>query len=94
MSLTPTERTLRARLGAYALHAQRDPRETTRNARVKFLERFERQVDPDGELPAAERARRAEAARRAHFSRMALRSAVVRGNRRAREAANAVGQGQ
>ena len=31
------ERSLRARLAAYALHAQRDPRETTANGRAAFL---------------------------------------------------------
>ena len=41
------ERSLRARLAAYALHAQRDPRETTANGRAAFLARFDREVDPE-----------------------------------------------
>jgi len=41
-------------------------------------ERFERLVDPDGTLPPEERAKRAECARRAHFKRMALKSAQAR----------------
>jgi hypothetical protein len=43
-----------------------------------MLDRFERQVDPDGELPPAERARRAGHARKAYFTRLALRSAQAR----------------
>jgi hypothetical protein len=68
----------RARLGAFAQHAAYDTRETTRAAREAFARRFEREVDPDGVLPAPERARRAEAAKRAHFQRMALLSAKAR----------------
>jgi len=68
----------RARLGAFAQHARYDTRETTRAAREAFARRFEREVDPDGVLSAPERARRAEAAKRAYFQRMALRSAKAR----------------
>lgn len=72
--LTPEQRSTRARLAAYALHSQRDPVETTRPARNAFRARFEREVDPDGILPPEERERRAQAALRAHMSRLALRS--------------------
>ncbi len=68
----------RGRLGAFAQHAAYDTRETTLAARRAFAQRFEREVDPDGVLPEAERMRRAEAAKRAHFQRMALRSAQAR----------------
>ena len=61
-------------MGAYALHAKRDPRETTRAARGAFLDRFSRQVDPDGTLSPTERNRRAEAAKRAYMTGLALRS--------------------
>jgi hypothetical protein len=54
------ERRLRGRIGAYCLHARRDSRETTTAARRAFLTSFERQVDPTGQLPPEERARRAE----------------------------------
>lgn len=84
MSLTSSQRSLRARLGAHALHATHDARETTRAARATFLGRFEREVDPAGELAPDERRRRAESARRAHFARLAMRSATAR---RARAAA-------
>jgi hypothetical protein len=42
------------------------------------MNRFERQVDPDGVLSPEERARRAGHARKAYFTRLALRSAQAR----------------
>jgi hypothetical protein len=80
--LTPEQRVLRARLAAYRLHATHDPRATTRNAREAFARRFEREVDPDGVLAPAERARRVEAARRAYFTALALRSSQARRRRK------------
>jgi hypothetical protein len=53
-------------------------------ARAGMDKRFEREVDPDGILPPAERARRIGLARRAYFAKLALKSAQVR---RARKAA-------
>jgi hypothetical protein len=82
--MSPSERAMRARLAAFALHAQRDPRETTRAGRAAFAARFEMEVDPDGSLTEPERRRRAEAARRAYFTRLALRSARARRRRRQR----------
>jgi hypothetical protein len=70
-------------LAAHALHAQRDPRQTTANGRVAFLARFDREVDPDGVLEPEERRRRAEQARRAYFTRLALASAKARRTKRA-----------
>lgn len=61
------------RIGAYRLHATHDRRETTAAARAKFLSRFEIEVDPDGKLPAEERSRRAEYARRAFFAALAFK---------------------
>ncbi|MEY8013837.1 hypothetical protein [Mycobacterium servetii] len=46
-----------------------------------MLEKFAHQVDPDGTLPPAERAKRAESLRRAHFKRLALKSAQARRRR-------------
>ena len=80
--LTPEQRVLRARMGAYAMHAKHDPRETTRAGRKAFLARFERLVDPEGVLPAEERARRVEAARHAYFTKLALASSRARRARR------------
>jgi hypothetical protein len=76
--MTPEQMSLRGRIGAHALHARYDSRELTANARKRFLDRFEREVDPDLELPPRERARRAEHARKAYFTKLALRSAQVR----------------
>lgn len=78
VSLTPNERTMRARLAAHVLHASVDSREHTEPARRAFMARFEDQVDPDRVLSAAERARRAEHAKKAYFTRLALKSAQAR----------------
>ena len=80
--LTPEQMSLRGRMGAHALHARYDSRELTATARKRFLDRFEREVDPDLELAPKERARRAEHARKAYFSKLALRSAQVRRKRK------------
>lgn len=79
--LTPSERSLRGRIGAYLMHARNDPRETTRAARAAFAQRFLDQVDPHRRLPEPERLRRAEAARRAHFTRLAYLAARRRRRR-------------
>ncbi len=77
-SLTPAERQARARIGAHSLHAQYDSRETTKKARAAFDERFLDEVDPDRVLAEGERARRAEHARKAYFTRLAFASARAR----------------
>jgi hypothetical protein len=74
--LTPQQRTLRAQIGAASLHAQ--GKTNTAPAREALKERFERQVDPDGVLDPAERARRAAHARRAHMLSLSLKSAKRR----------------
>lgn len=71
MPLTPEQRSLRARMGGYAVAARYDTREVTKPARAAFMARFEREVDPEGTLPEGERARRAEAAKRLHFQQLA-----------------------
>jgi hypothetical protein len=83
---TPAERSLRARLAAYAMHARHDARQTTVNGRAAFLARFEREVDPDRRLDPAERRRRAEQARRAYFTRLSLAAATARAAKRAARA--------
>jgi len=55
-----------------------DPSARTQPARRALLDRFEREVDPDGALPPDERARRAAHARKPYFTRLALRSAQAR----------------
>ena len=75
------ERRLRARIGGLALASKRNPHEYTAKARLTFLSKFEGQVDPHGALPPAERQRRAEAAKKLHFSQLALKSVKARRSR-------------
>ena len=81
-SLTPAERTLRAQIAAHESWARtEDPSARTANARKAMLDKFETQVDPDGKLSPGERAVRAAHARKAHFKRLALKSAQARRRR-------------
>jgi hypothetical protein len=73
-----SERSLRARVAAHTLHASHDSRDLTAAGRRAFLDRFEREVDPERVLAPDERARRAAHARKAHMTRLALRSAEAR----------------
>ncbi len=74
----PEEMARRGRIGAHRLHALHDSRDVTAPARAAFLARFEREVDPTGSLPDDERHRRAQHARKAHFSKLARLSAHAR----------------
>jgi len=81
--LTPTERSLRGRMAAHASWANTPDRSArTAAARQAALDRFERDVDPGGTLPPAERALRAENARKAYYSGLALKSAKARRGRK------------
>lgn len=82
----------RGRLGAYTQQARHDTRETTAKARAAMTAKFARQVDPDGVLPDDERARRAEAARKAFYADIALKGARARW-RKARECRACKGTG-
>lgn len=83
MSLSPIDRSLRGQIAAHTSWANTSDRSArTRNARAKFDERFEREVDPEGILPPEERAKRAENARKAHFARLAFKSAKARAARK------------
>lgn len=78
-------RQLRARLAVFTSWANTsDPSARTAPARAAANNRFERQVDPDGTLPPEQRARRADAARKAFFTRLALASAKARSSGRTR----------
>lgn len=80
--LTVEQRAMRARIGAHTSWANTTDRAArTAPARRSFLERFEKQVDPDGTLPEAERLRRAESARKAFMLSIALKSAESRKRR-------------
>lgn len=75
----PSDRVLVARAAAFTRWSRTDDRTAaTAPARKAHDDRFARQVDPDGILDPAERARRADMAKRAYFARLALRSAQVR----------------
>ena len=79
--LTSEQRSLRGRLAAQVRWSAQDPVEGTARARAaspSSLAYFEAKVDPTGQLPAAERLRRAESARAAHFSRLAFLSSKAR----------------
>lgn len=55
----------------------------TAPARAGLQRKFEDEVDPDRTLDPIERARRAESAKRAHFTRLAQKSAEARSRRAA-----------
>lgn len=76
---TQAERSLVARIAACESWARTPDRSArTAKARAALMATFETQVDPTGSLPPAERARRAEHLRKAHFARLALKSAQSR----------------
>jgi hypothetical protein len=81
----PGDRVLLARIAANTRWSKEDPNDPAGplpRARAAFHQRFYAGIPDD--LPAAERDRRAAAARRAHFQRLALASAQ---SRRARKVA-------
>ena len=78
--MTPEEKSLRGRIGAYALHSKGGT--NTGPARAKFLSRFEDEVDPGRVLADGERQRRVAHAMKLYYSRMALKSARTRRTRK------------
>jgi hypothetical protein len=77
--LTPPERSLRGQIAAHESWSRTEDRTArTAKAHQALEDKFLRQVDPDGLLPPAERAKRAANARQAHYARMALKSAQAR----------------
>jgi hypothetical protein len=86
LPLTPERRALISRIGGYAKSAKHDGHEGTEAARAAGPGRmayWEDKVDPTRSLPPAERQRRADAAKKAHFSRLAYLSAKSRASGRA-----------
>ena len=84
-SLSPAERSLRARMAARALHSRVDGHEHTAKARAAgpgssayWLDK----VDPDGELEDRERRKHAEHAKAEYFTRLAYKSARARRKKR------------
>jgi len=80
--MTPAERRLAGRQGAFTMLSRNDPRLTSKAGRDAAEARYLLQVDPEGTLPIAERERRAAAARRAHMAEIALASVRARAARR------------
>lgn len=81
MPLTPAQRSLRSRIGGLERAAQHDSAAMTAAARANgpgSIDYWEAKVDPAGELAPDDRRRRAEAAKKAHFARMAFASAKAR----------------
>ncbi|WP_204292723.1 hypothetical protein [Micromonospora gifhornensis] len=80
--LTPEQRRRRARIAAHVSWANTADRAARTAAGTKaFLDRFERQVDPDGTLPAEVRSVMAQHARKAYMLQLAERSAAARKDR-------------
>jgi hypothetical protein len=67
--LSSAQRVLRAKLAAHTLWATADRQQQTAAARRAFLDRFFEATDAS--LPLAERQRRAQHLKRAHFAKMA-----------------------
>lgn len=85
MTAPQSDAALRGRIGAHARWARTPDRVAAlAPARNGFLRRFEREVDPNGELHPIERARLAESAMRAHMAKLALQRNATRRNARPR----------
>ncbi len=81
-----SERRQIGRIGGFTSWANTEDRTgRTQPGREAFLRRFDDQVDPDRCLSPQERAKRAEAAKRAYFASLALKSARARRRGRVQE---------
>jgi hypothetical protein len=78
VTLSEEQRRMRGRIGGLTAAARGSLDANLTKARLAFLAGFIDAVDPDRVLPMAERERRAEAARRAYFVKLAYRSSVAR----------------
>lgn len=78
-ALTPEQRSQRARIAANTKWGKTaDRTAATAPATRAWNAKFEQLADPDGRMTPEQRARAAESLKRAHFQRMAYRSAQVR----------------
>lgn len=85
MAMTAGARITRAKIAANVRWSQEPDRlAATAPGRRAAENRFAKLVDPNNEMSEHDRAVRAEAARRAHFLRMASKSAQVRRAKSAR----------
>jgi hypothetical protein len=88
--LTPEERKLRGRIAGYSSWEKTlDRTARTQRGRDAFRESFADKIDPDHLLPPVERAKRGEAAYKAHMARLAFKSAKARRQRKVVDATNA-----
>jgi hypothetical protein len=82
--MTPEQRQARSRLAAYVQWSRTPDRTArTQTARDAFWQRFLDQVDPEQRLPEEQRVKMAQAARRAHFTRLSMKSAKARAAKKA-----------
>ncbi len=81
MALTAAQRSMRSRLAGLVNAATHDPLDYTLAARQRFLKSFF-DATPD-DLPTEQRLVMAERLRRAHYTRMALQSSIVRSRKAA-----------
>lgn len=77
-NLSPSQRSQRARIASLARWSKESPAANAARGQAGLLAKFEREVDPDGVLPAAERRRRAECARKLHMARLSLKASKAR----------------
>ena len=82
LTLTPAQRTTRARCAAYARAAKYGP-EVTRAAYSGRMAKLEAQVDPDCALSDIERQRRAYALMRSQMSALSLKASRARSKQKA-----------
>jgi hypothetical protein len=71
-------KSLPRQIAANTRWSKEDPTRQGEILRAGLDAKFLREVDPDQQLPEAERQRRAECARRAFYQRLALKSAEAR----------------
>ena len=79
-----TTKSLPHQIAANTRWSREDPSRQGLLLRAGLEAKFIREVDPNNELPEPERLRRAEAARRAFYQRLALKSVKARQARKAR----------
>jgi hypothetical protein len=76
--LSPAERVLRAKHASHVRWKNTPSAEASEQARERDTTRFEKEVDPEGILEPRERARRAEHARSAYYTKLAYASLRAR----------------
>jgi hypothetical protein len=75
---TPSQRRLAARIGGLSLHLYGDSNGIAARARKGLESKFEREVDPEGQLSASELAKKVKIAKSLYYTRLALRSVKSR----------------